>query len=184
VSAADQRMVGELLADSDELARETLLDATPDQAPAMVRSWNQLVGSVAELWAVLPSAPDSRSVVDLMERLRAVGEAIGRSVTVGHWPGQGPTEERLMQIADNFSRARHRVEPHGRHSQQAPPETQRDIQDLHGQVMHTLYVAAHGTAVALGAHVADLQHRLAAGGRRRQLMADRPTALEITEARA
>jgi hypothetical protein len=29
VSAADHRTVGELLADSDELARETLLDATP-----------------------------------------------------------------------------------------------------------------------------------------------------------
>ena len=148
----------------------------------MVRSWNQLVGSAAELWAVLPSAPDSPSGLDPMERLRAVGEAIGRSVTAGHWPGQGPTDERLTQIADNLSRARHLVEPHGRHSQQATPETQRDIQDLHGQVMHTLYVAAHGTAVALGAHVADLQHRLAAGERRRQRLAERPTALEITAA--
>ena len=182
MSAADHRTVGELLADSDELARETLLDATPDHAPAMVRSWNQLVGSAAELWAVLPSAPDSPSGLDPMERLRAVGEAIGRSVTAGHWPGQGPTDERLTQIADNLSRARHLVEPHGRHSQQAPPETQRDIQDLHGQVMHTLYVAAHGTAVALGAHVTDLQHRLAAGERRRQRLAERPTALEITAA--
>ena len=86
----------------------------------MVRSWNQLVGSAAELWAVLPSAPDSPSGLDPMERLRAVGEAIGRSVTVGHWPGQGPTDERLTQIADNLSRARHLVEPHGRPPQQAP----------------------------------------------------------------
>jgi hypothetical protein len=117
-----------------------------------------------------------------MERLRAVGEAIGRSVTAGHWPGQGPTDEHLTQIADNLSRARHLVEPHGRPSQQAAPETQPDIQDLHGQVMHTLYVAAHGTTVALGAHVTDLQHRLAAGERRRQPLAERPTALEITAA--
>jgi hypothetical protein len=182
VSAADHRTPAELLADSDELARETLLDATPDQAPAMVRSWNQLVGSAAELWAVLPSAPDSPSELDPMERLRAVGEAIGRSVTARYWPGQGPTDERLTQIADNLSRARHLLAPHGRPSQQAPPETQRDIQDLHGQVMHTLYVAAHGTAVALGAHVTDLQHRLAAGERRRQPLAERPTALEITTA--
>ena len=86
MSAADRRTVGELLADSDRLARETLLDATPDHAPAMVRSWNQLVGSAAELWAVLPSSPDSPSGLDPMERLRAVGEAIGRSVTAGHWP--------------------------------------------------------------------------------------------------
>ena len=46
--------------------------------------------------------------------------------------------------------------------------------------MHTLYVAAHGTAVALGAYVTELQHRLEVGTRRRQPMAERPTALEIT----
>jgi hypothetical protein len=182
VSAADHRTVGELLADSDQLARETLLDATPDHAPAMVRSWNQLVGSAAELWAILPSAPDSPSELDLMEGLRAVGEAIGRTVTAGHWPGQGPTDEHLTQIADNLTRARHLLAPHSRSTQQAPAETQRDIQDLHSQVIHTVYVAAHGIAVALGAHVTDLQHRLEAAERRRQPLAERPTALEITAA--
>jgi hypothetical protein len=180
VSAPDHRTVGELLAESDELARETLLDATPDHAPAMVRSWNQLVGSAAELWTVLPSAPDSPSELDPMERLRAVGEAIGRSVTAGHWPGQGPTDERLTQIADNLSRARHLAEPHG-HFQPAAVETQRDIQDFHGQV-HTLYVAAHGTAVALGGHIADLPGKFVVGERRRRRLAERPTALEITAA--
>src|SRR5512132_1031814 len=118
VSAPNWRSVEELLADGDELARETLLDATPDHAPAMVRSWNQLVGSAAELWAVLPSAPDNPSGLDPMGRLRAVGATIGRNVTAGHWPGQGPTDERLTQIADNLSRARHVVEPHSRPSQQ------------------------------------------------------------------
>ena len=57
----------------------------------MVRSWNQLVGSAAELWTVLPSVSDNHRVGP-MDRLRVVGEAIGRSVTVGHWPGQGPAE--------------------------------------------------------------------------------------------
>jgi hypothetical protein len=136
VSTANWRTVRELLADSEQLARETLLDATPDHAPAMVRSWNQLVGSAAELWAVLPSVRDSASGLDPMERLRAVGEAIGRTVTAAHWPGQGPTDERLIQIADNLTRARHLVEPHDRPSQQAPPETQRDIEDVRGQLMH------------------------------------------------
>jgi hypothetical protein len=120
--------------------------------------------------------------LDPIERLRAVGEAIGRSVTAGHWPGQGPTDERLTQIADDLSRARHLVEPRDRPSQQAPPETQRGIRDFHGQVIHTLYVAAHGTAVALGAHVTDLQHRLAAAERRRERLAERPTAPEMTAA--
>ena len=179
--AADHRSVGELLAGSDELARETLLDATPDHAPAMVRSWNQLVRSAAELWAVLPSGPDSPSELDPMERLRAVGDAIGRSVSAGHWPGQGPTDEHLTEIADNFSRARHLVESHGA-PQQAALDAQRDIQDLQGQVMHTLYVAAHGTVVALSAHLAGLQQRLAAEVRRRQPLAERPTVLEIAAA--
>jgi hypothetical protein len=48
--------------------------------------------------------------------------------------------------------------------------------------MHTLYVAAHGTAVALGAYVTELQHRLQVGTRRRQPMAERPTTPEITAA--
>jgi hypothetical protein len=104
VSMPDRRTVGELLADSEALARETLLDATLEQAPAMVRSWNQLVASAADLWAVLPSTADNPSGPDLMERLRVIGEAIGRSVTVGHWPGQGPAEEHLMEIAENLSR--------------------------------------------------------------------------------
>jgi hypothetical protein len=121
VSAADHRTVADLLANSDELARESLLDATPDQAPTMVRSWNQLVGSAAELWTVLPWAPDSPSGLDPMERLRAVGDAIGRSVTGGHWPGQGPTDQRLTQIADNLSRAWHLIEAYGP-SQQASAE--------------------------------------------------------------
>ena len=182
VSTADRRTVRELLAESDALARETLLDATPEHAPAMVRSWNQLVGSAAELWTVLVSAPDSPSGSDPMERLRAIGEAIGRSVTSGHWPGHGPTDEHLTQIADNLSRARHLVERHGRPSELANPERNADSRHAQGQVMHTLYVAAHGTAVALGAYVTDLQHRLEVATRRRQPMAERPTALEITAA--
>jgi hypothetical protein len=92
VSAADRRTVEELLADSDALARETLLDTTLEHAPAMVRSWNQLVESAANLWAVLPSTPDRTFGSDSMQRLRVVGAAIGRSVTAGHWPGQRTTD--------------------------------------------------------------------------------------------
>src|SRR5215208_3079160 len=48
--------------------------------------------------------------------------------------------------------------------------------------MHTLYVAAHGTVVALGAYAADLQGQAEIAQRRRQPTAERPTALEITAA--
>jgi hypothetical protein len=181
VPAPDRRTIGELLADSDALARETLLDATPENAPAMVRSWNQLVASAAHLWAAL-SPPDDMSESEPMERLRLVGQAIGRSVRAGHWPGHGPTDDHLIEIADNLSRARHLIERDGRPSGPATADRQADTPDIHGQVMHTLYVAAHGTAVALGGYVKELQHRLEVGTRRRQPMAERPTTLEITEA--
>jgi hypothetical protein len=182
VPASDWRTVAELLTDSDALARETLLDSSPDQAPAMVRSWGELVGSAAALWVVLPSAPTGPSGLDPMERLRGVGEAIDRSVTARHWPGQGPAEERLTQIADNLSRARNLIGGSG----QAPQPTTLTVQvgshDAHRQVVHLLYLAAHGTMVALSGYVADLQRRLEVGARRRQPLAERPTALEITEA--
>jgi hypothetical protein len=153
VSAADHRTVDELLADSDALARETLLDTAHEHAPAMVRSWDQLVGSAANLWTPLPSAPNNTSGSDPMEQLRVIGEAIGRSIKAGHWPGHGPTDEHLTEIADNFSRAQHLIERDGPPSQPTTPESQADTPHPHGQVMHTLYVAAHATAVALGADV-------------------------------
>jgi hypothetical protein len=148
----------------------------------MVRSWNQLVASAAHLWAALSSPPGDMSKSDPMEGLRLVGEAIARSVRAGHWPGHGPTDNHLTEIADNLSRARHLIERDGHPSGPATPNRQADTPDIHGQVMHTLYVAAHGTAVALGGYVTELQHRLEVGTRRRQPLAERPTTLEITEA--
>ena len=115
-----RRTIGELLADSDALARETLLDATPEIAPAMVRSWNQLVASAAHLWAALSSPPDDMSESDPMEGLRLVGEAIARSLRAGHWPGHGPTDDHVTEIADNLSRARHLIERDGRPSGRRP----------------------------------------------------------------
>jgi hypothetical protein len=181
VPAPDRRTIGELLADSDALARDTLLDARPEVAPAMVRSWSQLVTSVADLWGAL-SSPDDMSGSDPMEGLRLVGEAIARTVRAGHWPGHGPTDDHLTEIAGNLSRARHLIERDGRPFGPATADRHADTPDIHGQVMHTLYVAAHGTAVALGGYVTELQHRLEVGTRRRQPMAERPTTLEITEA--
>jgi hypothetical protein len=182
VPAPDRRTIGELLADSDALARETLLDATAENAPAMVRSWHQLVASAVHLWAALSSPPDHVSGSDPMDRLRVVGEAIARSVHAGHWPGHGPSDDHLTEIADNLSRARHLIERDGRPSGPTTADRQADTPNIHGQVMHTLYVAAHGTTVALGGYVTELQHRLEVGTRRRQPMAERPTTLEITEA--
>jgi hypothetical protein len=88
VSATDQHTVGELLADSDASARGTFRDATFNDAPLRVRSWNLRTESAPELWAVLPSESDTPSWPNPMERPRVVGEAIGRCVIAGHWPAR------------------------------------------------------------------------------------------------
>jgi hypothetical protein len=127
VPTRDQRTVGELLADSDALSRDTLLDVTPSQGPAMVRAWSPVVQSAAQLWAVLPpvslAAP---SGPDLMVRLRGLGEGIARS-TAGHWPGPGPQDQRLLEIALNLSRARDLVESYGGTCSQPEPRRGRTL---------------------------------------------------------
>jgi hypothetical protein len=89
----------------------------------------------------------------------------------------------LERWAINLSRARHLVGRRSRPFQPKAAETQAQLHRFQSQLMHTLYVAAHGTAVALGAYVTDLQGRLRTCTRRRQPLAERPTALEITSAR-
>ena len=120
----DRRTVGELLADSDALSRDVLLDVVPSHGPAMVRAWGQVTQSAAQLWAVLPrTSLAAPAPPDLMVRLRGLGEGIGRSAA-GHWPGPGPQDQRLLEIARNLSRARELVERHGRDVQPTSAEVQ------------------------------------------------------------
>ena len=183
--APDRRTVGELLADGDALARETLLDIPARQGPAMVRTWGQLVRSAARLWAVLPPtslAPPSAP--DLMVRLQVVGEGIARSASAGGWPGSGPMDERLLEIARNLSQAAELVERYGQDVQPTDAEKRADIAAARARIMHALYVGAHGTAVALGEYTNDLESRLRVDTQRRRRLELRPTAHEIEAAEA
>ena len=181
--ARDPRTVGELLADSDALSRELLLDVSPSHGPAMVRTWWQVVQSAAGLWAVLPASLAAPSGPDLMVRLRALGEGIGRSAN-SHWPGPGPGDQRLLEIARNLSHARALVERYGRDVPPTGAEARADVGAARARLMHTLYVAAHGTAVALRDHATDLRDRLRVDTRRRGPIGSRPTSHEIEAAEA
>jgi hypothetical protein len=89
VPTRDRRTVGELLADSDALSRETMLDVSPSNGPAMVRTWGRVVQSATQLWAAIPPVSQAApSGPDLMARLRGLAEGIVRSAA-GHWPGPG-----------------------------------------------------------------------------------------------
>ena len=50
----DERSVGELLLDADFTTRQVLMDVTGQDAPAMLRTWGEVVQSASELWATLP----------------------------------------------------------------------------------------------------------------------------------
>ena len=50
----DGRSVGELLLDADFTTRQVLMDVTGQDAPAMLRTWGEVVQSAAELWVTLP----------------------------------------------------------------------------------------------------------------------------------
>ena len=180
--ARDRRTVGELLADSDALSRETVLDVSPSHGPAMVRTWGQVVKSAAGLWAVLPPvSPAAPSGPDLMLRLLGLGDGIARSAA-GHWPGPGPQDQRLLEIARNLSRARDLLERYGRDVQPTNAEARADIAAAGARIMHTLYVGAHGTALALREYSNDLRDRLHRDTQMRRPLGSRPEVREIQAA--
>jgi hypothetical protein len=150
----------------------------------MARAWGQVVQSAAQLWAVLPPASLApASGPDLMVRLRVLGEGLGRS-TAGQWPGPGPQDQRLLEIAHNLSHTRDLIERYGRDVQPTSAEARTDIAAARARVMHTLYVGAHGTAVALREYAADLRDRLRLDTQRRRPVDSRPTVREIEAAEA
>jgi hypothetical protein len=182
VSTLDRRSVGELLADSDLLAREALLEMSADRALGMVREWPQLIKSAAELWAILPPEPTVSAIGDPMAILAAMGSALRHSLAAEHWPGQGPADESWEQIGANFTQARRLLQGQPATSEAVSMPNQTGSTAAHTQVLHALYVAAHATTVALTGYRRDLQHRLEVGARRRQPLVERPTALEVESA--
>ena len=183
MSAGEGRTVAELLDDSDGLAREALLDMSADRALGMVRAWPQLIQSAAELSAVLPPDPTVSANGDPIAILAAMGRAVGRSLAAGHWPGRGPKDEAWEQIASNFVQARRLLLEQPLASEAGPNDSSSDPTTPNTQILHTLYVAAHATAVALTGYQRDLQHRLDVGARRRQTFVERPIVLEVESAK-
>jgi hypothetical protein len=184
VPAPDRRTVGELLADSDALSRDLLLDVVASDGPAMARTWSQFVQSATALWAALP--PESLAApnrLDLIVRMRGLGEGIGRS-TADHWPGPGPQDQHLVEIARNLSRARELIERYGRDVQPTDAEAHADIVDARARLMHTLYLGTHGTALALRDYAQYLRDRRQTDTRRRRPIGSRPTTREIHAAEA
>lgn len=177
----DRRTVGELVADSDALAREALLDLSADRGPAMARTFSQVVDAAAGLWGALPPASEPWAAVNPMGRLQAVALGISRTVSAGGWPSAGPNDEQLLQVSLNLAQATARF--HGvttGRGQFIAAEAQQEIDALRAQVVHTLYVAAHGTRVALAEYGRELRKEMSTDVIRHRPWADRRDAAEAS----
>ena len=156
----DQRSVGELLLDADFTTRQLLMDVTGQDAPAMLRTWGEVVQSASELWATLPqSFRGTTSPIDgvTIARLESMSQLMHRDQVRRGWPGDGPPDERLLHVAETLIRAADLIDRRGGHIGPTDPAVRADLDAARMRIMHTLYVGAHSVGVAAGQHVRDVE---------------------------
>jgi hypothetical protein len=160
VKAQDERSVGELLLDADFTTRQVLMDVTGEDAQAMLRTWGEVVQAASELWASLPQpARATKSPIDgaAMARLESMSQGMHRTQIRRGWPGDGPGDERLLDVAETFTRAADLVGRGGGHIRPTDPAVRADLDAARMRIMHTLYLGAHGVGVAAGQYVRDVE---------------------------
>src|SRR5450631_2202362 len=156
----DLRSVGELLLDADFTTRQLLIDAAGQDAPAMLRTWGEVVQSASELWATLPQPfRGTTSPIDgvTIARLESMSRGMHRDQVRRGWPGDGPGDERLLRVAETLTRAADLIDRRGGHIGPTDPAVRADLDAARMRIMHTLYVGAHSVGVAAGQHVADVE---------------------------
>jgi len=159
VSAGEGRSVGELLLHADAQTRALLFDVSGDDAPAMLRTWGEVVQNGAELWHDLPARPKGDTAAgQLMPQLEAIAQGIHRTQLRQGWPGAGEPDQRLLGIAEDFGAVRDLVAKHANPQRGVRSvEEMRDVHAARTRIMHVLYVGAHSVAVAVREHVRGLQ---------------------------
>ena len=159
MSARDGRSVGELLLHADTAARDLLFDVTGEDAPAMLRTWGEVVQNAAELWQALPARPRGGTAGgQLMVQLEAITQRMHRTQLRQGWPGAGDPDERLLSVAESFGAARDLVRAHaGAPGQARSLAAMRDAHAARTRTMHALYVAAHAVSIAVREHVQHLR---------------------------
>ena len=104
--------------DADFTTRQVLLDVTGEDAPAMLRTWGEVVQSASELWATLPEpVRGATSPIDgvTMRRLESMSQGMHRTQVRQGWPGDGPADERLLHVAETLTRAADLIGRRGAH---------------------------------------------------------------------
>lgn len=154
----EARSVGELLLDTEFIAREVLFDAPDLDAAAMVRTWGEVVHSAGQLWVALPYGPagDLAGEGLMMDRLQEMTTALHRAIRARPWPGGGPPDPRLAAMAGNLDRAGELVRA-AHPGRPTRAQTRDDLAAARTRLMHGLYLGAHGVALAVRSRVRELQ---------------------------
>jgi hypothetical protein len=166
VKRQDERSVGELLLDADFTTRQILMDVTGDDAQAMLRTWGEVVQSASELWAILPQPfVGTTSPIDgiTVGRLESMSQAMHHDQVRRGWPGDGPSDERLLHVAETFTRAADLIGRRGGDIGPTDPAIRADLDAARMRIMHTLYVGAHSVGVAAQQHVTDVEQATTRG---------------------
>lgn len=145
------------------------MDVTGEHAPAMLRTWGEVVEAAAQLWSTIPqpsaAAGQHGTPSDPMVRLVQLAHGMHRTQLDQAWPGPGPADERLLTVAETFDRATDLIKRNGPgHSHAVSADVSEDIAAARMRIMHTLYVGAHSVGVAMQEHVKDLRALATAEG--------------------
>ena len=173
MTRTDNRSVGEILLEADHTARSILMDLDEADAATMLRTWGEVVQSVAELWQILPPVtppqpatgehlPDSADLA--IRQLQTMSEAMHRAGLGRAWPGDGPADDRLLRLAESFTRAADLINRQGAPRSPLSEPQRDDVQAARTRIVHTMYVGSHGIAVVVGRHVRDLEMKMAKRG--------------------
>lgn len=174
MTSRDRRSVGELLLDCEHVAREALMDVDDMHPARMLRTWAEVVESATELWQALPSDTPPDPITGLhttdgsdttMDQLQAMATGLHRSTRGRPWPGDGPADERLARISENLTRAADLVTRHVTATRPLGEPARGDLDATKARLVHTLYISAHGVAIALHQHVHDLEVEMATRSR-------------------
>lgn len=149
----DGRSIGELLLDADYQARQLLMDVTGDDAAAMLRTWGEVVEAAADLWRALPAPTDAPVDGVTVTRLEHIARTQHRAQLRRNWPGEGPSDERLLGIAETLQRATDLALGPGKDVQPRDKAARADLNAARMRLMHTLYVGTHAVGVAVHHHV-------------------------------
>ena len=177
----DRRSVGEMLRDVDVLTRQLLIDVDGEDAAPLLRGWPATVAAAGRVWQALPTTRSPAEQAALTDeppgatrvsradepllRIHAVTEVIAATLGSQGWPGAGPADARLGEVASTWNRAADLVGPYAGEIPVARPEVAADIHAARMRVMHGLYVAAHAVRTGLHEHGRDRVHAQRAGGR-------------------